>query len=206
MMMTDEHPAFRIDWCDPGIRDLVARLRDAGYQTTDSGDGVSKPDVGRVLDIPHVFIRLGNDEDLGHRARCLMGKMESWGYRAADGWHVEATYSTADGIAMLAALGPPPRRETERPLCLRGASIAIVLNLSGVLARFPEATVDRHDGEGGTLSPGGIVAYSKVESGLPRLAKMGVLQRASIGHYRPGPRWEEAVALATASRAVRGGR
>lgn len=37
-----ELPKETIDALDPGIRDLVIALNDAGFRTTDSGDGVSK--------------------------------------------------------------------------------------------------------------------------------------------------------------------
>ncbi len=44
---------------DPGIRRLVTWLRAKGYNTTDSGDGVSKAESikdGDALGTPHVFI------------------------------------------------------------------------------------------------------------------------------------------------------
>ena len=41
---------------DPGIREFVRELNDAGFVTTDSGDGVSKPEFARVLHERHVFI------------------------------------------------------------------------------------------------------------------------------------------------------
>lgn len=39
---------------DPGIRDTVRRVHEAGFETTDSGDGVSKPAAGMVFPFPHV--------------------------------------------------------------------------------------------------------------------------------------------------------
>ena len=46
---------------DPGIRDVVRYLRGKGYETTDSGDGVSKPaswfETGEALPFPHVVCR-----------------------------------------------------------------------------------------------------------------------------------------------------
>lgn len=43
---------------DPGIRRFVVLLREAGFDTTDSGDGVSKSEAGdaETLDFPHVAI------------------------------------------------------------------------------------------------------------------------------------------------------
>lgn len=44
---------------DPGIRETVRTLREAGFDTTDSGDGESKQAAGftDALATPHVFIR-----------------------------------------------------------------------------------------------------------------------------------------------------
>ena len=50
------------DYLDPGIRETVRLLRDAGFETTDSGDGVSKPEVGRCLSFGHVFIEVSPDK------------------------------------------------------------------------------------------------------------------------------------------------
>lgn len=47
------------DELDPGIREVVRALRDAGYNTIDSGDGVSKKGThaeGEYLDFPHVLV------------------------------------------------------------------------------------------------------------------------------------------------------
>ncbi len=43
---------------DPGIRRLVVWLNLDGFLTSDSGDGVSKPDAERWIDEPHVVISL----------------------------------------------------------------------------------------------------------------------------------------------------
>lgn len=82
---------------DPGVRSLVIALRNKGYETTDSGDGVTKPPDQRVLDVPHVFIRVRGSRDLIDDARTLHRWLARWG----DRWIVEANYSTADGIALL---------------------------------------------------------------------------------------------------------
>lgn len=86
---------------DPGIRDTVALLRSHGFETTDSGDGVSKFADGAepmdcAIDIPHVFCVLDdmhaetffNEAD---RAQELLG----------DEWTVEATYAPKDGHSLL---------------------------------------------------------------------------------------------------------
>ena len=89
---------------DPGIRDTVRRLRAAGYQTTDSGDGRSKPqawfDSGEALPFPHVFIVLPPEEWdslLLHAGRvfALLG----------DQWRVEATFCPNDGMVIIACIG-----------------------------------------------------------------------------------------------------
>ena len=48
---------------DPGIRDVVAALWERGLETTDSGDGVSKPEPGIVLAFEHVAVVPGDDPD-----------------------------------------------------------------------------------------------------------------------------------------------
>lgn len=45
---------------DPGIRQVVRWLRAAGFNTHDSGDGVTKADwiaKGTAMEVPHVFVR-----------------------------------------------------------------------------------------------------------------------------------------------------
>jgi hypothetical protein len=47
---------FQIADADPGIRERLARIINAGFVTTDSGDGVSKPSDERALNVPHVVV------------------------------------------------------------------------------------------------------------------------------------------------------
>jgi len=52
-----------IEGLDPGVRQLVVRLNEAGFETCDSGDGYTKFLDPRnhtefVLKYPHVFIRV----------------------------------------------------------------------------------------------------------------------------------------------------
>lgn len=43
---------------DPGIQETVKFLVSAGFYTTDSGDGITKPETHEgILDFPHVVIR-----------------------------------------------------------------------------------------------------------------------------------------------------
>lgn len=88
---------------DPGIRRLVVALREAGFETTDSGDGVSKPDVGRVLDVPHVFIVIKPDAMVTESHR-LVATLRSFGVRVKPGV-VQATYDPLDGVATLGVFG-----------------------------------------------------------------------------------------------------
>jgi hypothetical protein len=79
-------------YLDPGIRDIVRRLNEAGFETTDSGDGVSKPremfEAGCAIPFPHV-VAVSRPETMiadAERAAAVLG----------EGWTVEASYSTHD--------------------------------------------------------------------------------------------------------------
>lgn len=61
-----------IRYLDPGVRRLVVFLNEQGFATCDSGDGVSKPPVGRVLDVPHVFMVVDEGRS---------GEVEAWRLR-----------------------------------------------------------------------------------------------------------------------------
>lgn len=94
MMTTPSTPPWGA--LDPGIVDLVRLLWAAGLNPTDSGDGVSKPDAGRVLDVPHVFCRartLSPANELAHVHTVLV--------RAGIAAHVEWTMGP-DFIGMIA--------------------------------------------------------------------------------------------------------
>lgn len=78
---------------DPGIRDLVVRLNGAGFVTTDSGDGVSKPEDERVLDFPHVFCASTIATMVADADRLLP--------LLPKGWRVEASYSPNDGGSVI---------------------------------------------------------------------------------------------------------
>jgi hypothetical protein len=84
---------------DPGIHDTVARLIAAGFRTTDSGDGVSKPrelyDEGYALPFPHVFAetKVRSMVQEAHRMAAVLGPE----------WAVDLSYSTEDRRAILFA-------------------------------------------------------------------------------------------------------
>ena len=84
---------------DPGVRAVVARLRLAGFETTDSGDGYSKPAAARELDFPHVAAVVST------RA-LLFGEAERMARVLGDPWRVEATFCPNDGTSLLMATAP----------------------------------------------------------------------------------------------------
>jgi hypothetical protein len=110
-----------INGCDPGIRNLVKLLRDVGFNTCDSGDGVTKfegkSEAERLeliqegyLDYPHVFIEVEWPESVMYAAHELQAYMKKLGVdvrQVGDGYHmpfIQATYDpvTKVGIVELA--------------------------------------------------------------------------------------------------------
>lgn len=91
---------------DPGILGTVRLLWDAGFVTTDSGDGTKAGQMGCAIAVPHVFMRC-EPAVLVAEARRLVYFAASHGLVAADGHGiaVQATYSPADGVAMLMLFG-----------------------------------------------------------------------------------------------------
>lgn len=84
---------------DPGIRDTVAHLRASGFDTTDSGDGHSKPAdwfaSGEAMPFPHVAA-------LTTPSR-MVADAERMASVLGGGWVVEASYATDSQRAMLFA-------------------------------------------------------------------------------------------------------
>lgn len=85
---------------DAGIVDLVRLLWSAGFRTTDSGDGVSKPGAGRVFPFRHVFCQgipatLVTEAD--RAARLLSSTVDAH-------MTIEATYRPTDGVGIIAVL------------------------------------------------------------------------------------------------------
>ena len=85
------------DELDPGIRQVVHLLREKGFDTTDSGDGVSKPAAERLIDRRHVFISTPVASMVEEADRAF-DVLRRHGFARA---HVEATYSPNDGIAVI---------------------------------------------------------------------------------------------------------
>lgn len=89
---------------DPGIRRTVAWLRDLGFSTTDSGDGVSKGEDG--LAFAHVFIVPNTWSDLVQTARLLLWHLQ--GHAKIDvgpvgrgAVFIEASFDPFDGTAIV---------------------------------------------------------------------------------------------------------
>jgi len=91
---------------DPGVRTLVALLRCYGFETTDSGDGLSKAPEEHECALPfaNVFIRHPNPATLieaTDRLTELMAELTG-GFR--EGQSVEANY-TVDAGGIIAVIG-----------------------------------------------------------------------------------------------------
>lgn len=89
------------DELDPGIRDVVRLLREAGFETTDSGDGVSKPkDDMCVLEYPHVFAMT----DPAH----MVPEADRLAALLGPEWDVDVSYSPRNSKAILSAAKMDP--------------------------------------------------------------------------------------------------
>lgn len=73
---------------DPGVAETVLILWGEGFQTFDSGDGVSKPKCVRSYDFPHILIR-STREDIFADVDSLTGLMAARGF---PGWRVQGIY------------------------------------------------------------------------------------------------------------------
>ena len=94
---------------DPGIRDVVAELQAAGFNTTDSGDGVTKLlaggwDPDEVLDMAHVISQTDAD-NATTEARRLQSIVEANAWDA----RVELSWSPSDDVWILALWFARPR-------------------------------------------------------------------------------------------------
>lgn len=103
------------DELDPGIREVVRRLNEAGFITTDSGDGVSKAELiasGDAMDFPHVFITL-ELRNFAHECQKLINYLHECGVTVLPVGHgyltaasIQVTYDPVDGsmFALLAGV------------------------------------------------------------------------------------------------------
>lgn len=92
---------FNYDQIDAGVRDVVRLLREAGFNTRDSGDGSKAATMACALDYPHVFMVIDPDDALAEAKRCWH-VLQDAGLAA---WDVVArTYP--DGLCLLCAVVP----------------------------------------------------------------------------------------------------
>ncbi|HVT63029.1 MAG TPA: hypothetical protein VHD33_06065 [Legionellaceae bacterium] len=98
------------DELDPGVRQLVKNLRSFYFETTDSGDGVTKYPEDRVLgDQAHIFIQVKDAYyNLTSDAHRLNGFMQAETYFCPEyaGWKIEASYDPENGIGILMLTWP----------------------------------------------------------------------------------------------------
>lgn len=93
---------------DPGIRETVRWLRSHGFETTDSGDGVSK-DLSNedVLPFPHVAMMVPPDELVAEadRLAALLREaghdIQPQGPEGTTAPAIQASYDPANGIGMI---------------------------------------------------------------------------------------------------------
>ena len=92
------------DELDPGIRDIVRALNDAGFYTTDSGDGVSKPqdwyDGGDAIPYPHVVVS-SSPHSVVHDATAIAQLL-------GPEWEAEATFIASSATAYVFVSRPLP--------------------------------------------------------------------------------------------------
>lgn len=84
------------DALDPGIRTLVRWLRKHGFQTCDSGDGISKGADGE--DFAHVYIIVDQKHLLSSYADYLRNLLKNIGVTAGS---IQAQYSPDDGVPII---------------------------------------------------------------------------------------------------------
>lgn len=103
------------DALDPGIRETVRFLRERDFETTDSGDGVTKlvdgdDDDGAILDVPHVWMVV-LPEHLAAEASRLRVTLRIHDIRVkafgadGEGVEIQATYDPVDGTAVIGLFG-----------------------------------------------------------------------------------------------------
>lgn len=86
------------DHIDPGVRAHVRALNDAGFETTDSGDGSKSGWMEGAVEWPHVVCVVEPGALVADAHRCAeVLALPPFGA----GWTVEASYSPHDGVAML---------------------------------------------------------------------------------------------------------
>ncbi len=95
-----------IEGLDPGIRKTVEWLNECGFETTDSGDGVSKVGMECALDVPNVFMEVTPDS-MVEEARRLHALLQDRGVdfgQYADA-SIQASFDPVDGSSILELYG-----------------------------------------------------------------------------------------------------
>lgn len=95
---------------DPGICRTVLQLRDWGFTTTDSGDGMSKPEEERTIDAPHVAMVVRPAENAIRECDRLAGLLTERGIPLASRGlgslpSLEVLYEPTDGVAVMLLRG-----------------------------------------------------------------------------------------------------
>ena len=90
------------DELDPGIREIVKKLNNAGFITTDSGDGSKYPDMEGALPFPMIVCKT-TVENLILESHRLMSFLKDNDSRF---WTVEAVYHPASMITLLIGTSP----------------------------------------------------------------------------------------------------
>jgi hypothetical protein len=97
----------RIDYAslNPGIREVVSLLREHGFDTTDSGDGVTNiaADMEGAIPVPHVHCMVSVDRIVLEALRMMQVLIDN-GVEPFPGC-VQAMYSPVDGIASVSVFG-----------------------------------------------------------------------------------------------------
>lgn len=104
--MTDDELDY--DVLDPGICDVVRLLRSHAFDTSDSGDGVTKINMPCALSMPHVFIPVDPTQMISatlrlHRVVTAAGVTVS--PNGQGNVYIEASYDPADDSALIMLYG-----------------------------------------------------------------------------------------------------
>jgi hypothetical protein len=86
---------------DPGIRDVVKVLRENGFYTTDSGDGVSKTERDGVIDFPHVVMLPDEGDTTGIATADRLLKVVMQNDLPHDTGVIESSYDPTDGYILI---------------------------------------------------------------------------------------------------------
>jgi len=100
------------DELDPGIRKTVRWLNELGFETTDSGDGITKLEAGwpedELIACPHVVIKVP-PQMLVRAARNLKTHLEYAGFCVEPTGYsnisIQASYDPTDDSAIIVLLG-----------------------------------------------------------------------------------------------------